>query len=454
MPQFIGIDVGSSFIKAAIVDLQSMELRDIARVPYPEFLPGLPPGHREVDPAAIMRAVDELLAAIMSSATRPAGVVLCGQMHGFVLVDQRGQARSNYVSWMDARMAASEFAEFAAHFSASERDEVGNEVRPGIALPQLWLMQRRGELAAAGGELTPVSIADFVAGRLCGVRPAMEATQAAAFGALRIAGATWHRELIGKLGLEGLRWPDVRPSGTVVGEFSGMPCYTTAGDQQCALAGALLGDGELSVNIGTGSQVGVLAATPAPNGLQTRPYFDNRLLRTITHIPGGRALSAFIDLLTGLSGGAVSDAEVWRRIEEAVASVPATDVRASIAFYPGPCGHGGFLNNLRDDNLTIGHVFRAVFESMAGNYAACGRRLQPERPVERLVFSGGVARRLDLLRHLTAAAFDLPSRLSPHAEDTLLGLLVLALAWSGARESVRQAAEAVTLTLGKTSAAV
>jgi len=37
-----------------------------------------------------------------------------------------------------------------------------------------------------------------------------------------------------------------------------------------------------------------------------------------------------------------------------------------------------------------------------------------------------VARRIPLLRDLTAAALGLPQRLSPHAEDTLFGLMILA----------------------------
>ena len=31
------------------------------------------------------------------------------------------------------------------------------------------------------------------------------------------------------------------------------------------------------------------ATTTASDGHQVRPYFDGRYLRTITHIPGGRA---------------------------------------------------------------------------------------------------------------------------------------------------------------------
>jgi len=426
MADFFGIDVGTSFIKGAVIDVDSRQLRHTERVPFPPFRGSAPPLHCEVDPSAVMEAVEDLLARLTLHTPHCGGLVLCGQMHGFVLANGRGEAVSNYISWLDQRVSPREFDEIAALVTESERREIGNEFRPGIALSLLYWLKRNA--AMPRGEVTPLSIADFVAGRLCGTLPAMEPTQAAAFGALRIGTLRWHEEAIGKLGLQSLRWPEVLPAGSVIGTWRGAPCRAAAGDQQCALAGALLEDGELSVNIGTGSQVALLADSAACENYQTRPYFGGRFLRTITHIPGGRALSALIGLLTDLGGATEEDA--WRRIEPAVAAVPSTDLHAGIALFPGPCGDRGFLENLHEGNLGIGHVFRAVFESMSRNYEACARRIDPGRIAKRVVFSGGVARRLPALRELTSSALGLPSRLSPHPEDTLFGLMVLARAFS------------------------
>jgi len=164
--------------------------------------------------------------------------------------------------------------------------------------------------------------------------------------------------------------------------------------------------------------------TDTPNAGQIRPYFNGRFLRTITHLPGGRALHALLRLLTELGGIAEQDA--WQEVERAIAPLAATDLRASLAFHAGPCGSAGFLHNLHEGNLTVGHVFRAAFESMAHNYDTCARQLGGTRAPACVVFSGGVLRRFKLLRELTAAALGLPHRLSPHPEDTLFGLMVLA----------------------------
>ena len=432
MAPFYGIDVGTSFIKGAILDLDANQLRETHRVPFPDFLDGLPPLHREVDPGAIMRGVDELLARLQRSEPHPDGIVFCGQMHGCALVDRAGQPKSNYISWLDQRVSPAEFDEIKACVTEHDRRELGNEFRPSFGLPLLWWLKRHNQLPP--GDSAPVSPPDLVVGQLCGAVPVLEPTQAASFGAIRLSTRDWHHEVIRKLGLDCLRWPPVRPAGTISGYWRGIPCYSGVGDQQCALAGVLLADREISVNIGTGSQVAMTVDTPPADDLQTRPYFDNRLLRTITHIPGGRALTPLVRLFAELSG--MSEDQAWPKIEAAVALVPSTDLRAAITFFPGPCGDRGFLENLHDGNLGVGHVFRAAFESMARNYEACIRRLDPAAGVERLVFTGGVAQRLAIVRDLTAQALRLTYRLSPHAEDTLYGLMVLAQSFTGRRKTI------------------
>jgi len=340
MALFFGIDLGTSLIKAAILDLESCELRNIQRVTMPEFAGGLPAGHREVDPTKVMRAVYDVLDSLFRAAPRCDGVVLCGQMQGFVLVNGRGEPVSNYVSWLDQRVSAAEFEAIRAQITIEERADLANELRPDIALPLLWWLKSRGALP--GHAPTPVSLADFVAGRLCDTVPAMEPTQAAAFGALSLRTLRWRQDVIGRLGLESFRWPEVRPTGSIVGTWRGAPCFASVGDQQCALEGALLSEGELSVNVGTGAQVSTITGSipPAFAGPgQVRPYFEGRFLRTITHLPGGRSLDALLGLLTELGG--IPEQDAWPMVEAAVAGLPATDLRASLAFHAGPCGSAG-----------------------------------------------------------------------------------------------------------------
>jgi hypothetical protein len=45
----LGIDIGSSFIKGGVLDLDELRIRDIVREPFPDPISGLPTGYFEVD---------------------------------------------------------------------------------------------------------------------------------------------------------------------------------------------------------------------------------------------------------------------------------------------------------------------------------------------------------------------------------------------------------------------
>jgi sugar (pentulose or hexulose) kinase len=108
-------------------------------------------------------------------------------------------------------------------------------------------------------------------------------------------------------------------------------------------------------------------------------------------------------------------------------------------FFASPFGDRGTISNIRQDNLTVGHLFRAAFHNMTERYYDCALRIWPERSWQRLVFSGGLISKLEALRQIIQKRFQTDYRLAPYAEDTLVGLLVMALAFSGKAASIAQA---------------
>lgn len=68
---------------------------------------------------------------------------------------------------------------------------------------------------------------------------------------------------------------------------------------------------------------------------------------------------------------------------------------------------------MREEEMTVGHLFRASFQNMADNFLASAKRLSPEQAWQRLVFSGGLVQRLPILRTLICDTFGVEHRLSP-----------------------------------------
>jgi sugar (pentulose or hexulose) kinase len=89
---------------------------------------------------------------------------------------------------------------------------------------------------------------------------------------------------------------------------------------------------------------------------------------------------------------------------------------------------------------------------MADCFYDCAIRLWAEKSWKKIVFSGGLASRLEVLREIIQERFNTDCRLTPFAEDTLFGLLLLASVFSGKAESVEELSKQVRSTyLGRQS---
>jgi sugar (pentulose or hexulose) kinase len=455
----IGIDLGTSFLKGAILNTETLRPEHVLREPFPEPLPGLPAVFREYDPLPILAAVKGLIARLAPLAAPCEGILFSTQMHGLILTDQQGRQQSNLLTWLDQRVTlphpsgkGSYFDVLVSRLTADQLRELGGtELRPGLPAGSLFWMVENGKFPngkGPSGELMPVAIGDFVAARLAGVRPVTEVSNAHAHGAMNILTSAWHRGVIERLGLGKLVWPEIVAQGSVIGhlELEGgrVPLFTPVGDFQAAAAGALLEPDELWLNISTGSQVSLPRARPELGPFQTRPFFDGHYLITVTTIPAGRALNSLVKLLgeLALADGHVL-ADPWSYISRAAAAASDPAMQANIAFFAGAVGDRGSLTNLREEELTVGHLFRAAFRNMADNYRECAGRLTPSPTWRRLVFSGGLVQKMDLLRELICDRFAVPYRFCPVAEDTMLGLLVLGLAFTGRASSVAEASRRV-----------
>jgi sugar (pentulose or hexulose) kinase len=448
--RFLGIDLGTSFVKGAVLDLERLRLDHTRRVPFPSPLPGLPHRHYEVAPDAVVTAARQALDTLLPLAPDCAGIVMSTQMHSVVLADAEGAARSNAITWLDQRVLAphasggSFFDVMAARLGRETRARLGNELRPGLPIGTLFWLAEQGALPQGAA---PLTMADYALTRLCGASPGIELTNAAASGALDVAGGAWDGAALVALGLERLAWPPLQPilepAGTYQWEGRAIPCHRAVGDAQCALLGVGLEPGELSINIATGSQVSLLRDTPARGDFQTRPFFDGRFLTTLSGLPAGRALNLLVGLLTELAAAqGAPPADPWPTLLRLADEAPDTGLQVNLAFFAGMEGGPGSIGNISEGNLTAGQLFRASFRQMAENYHAAALRLSPEAGWSRLALSGGLAHQAPLLRAMIAGRFGVPYRLGP-AEDALTGLLALALVCAGQAPSASDASALV-----------
>jgi sugar (pentulose or hexulose) kinase len=453
----LGIDIGTSFVKGAVLDAYKRRFGHVRKVPFPEPISGLDPPFCEYEPGKVVDTVRKMIFDLAEIAEDCQGIVFCSQMASMVLTDGDSQARSNCIGWRDQRTLMPHISGRGRYFDIykeridkEQRRTLGNETPSGMPGCFLFWMAEQGRLESG---LTPLSLGDFVVASLCNSTAGVDPTNAMAYGLLNLKTMDWHWEVIQQLGLDALVWPSLVAQGSVAGliELNGskVPCYTPIGDYQCSLAGALLGKRDLSINISTGSQVSRITAAFEPGDYQSRPFFDGRFTNTLSHLPAGRSLNVLVSFLTELarlSGDTVT--EPWKWIDAEVQSVQQSDLTVDLGFYPGPCGDQGGIFNIRETNLTVGTVFRAAFDNMAANYLATASRIWPDHSWQEIVLSGGLANRLPSLYLILEERFGSSLRLCRCPEEALCGLLLMAMTVTGNCKTMSDAMNQVSSEVG------
>jgi xylulokinase len=149
MTTFLGIDIGTSGVKAMLIDDAGKALGDAtapAREPARPF-----PGWSEQDPSdwwkATLAAVDKLSQSHPKQLAAVAGIGLSGHMHGATLLGEGDQLMRPAILWNDGR-ASLECAEMEAA-CPDLRKIAGNIAMPGFTAPKLaWVRKHEPDVFA------------------------------------------------------------------------------------------------------------------------------------------------------------------------------------------------------------------------------------------------------------------------------------------------------------------
>lgn len=143
---YLGIDIGTSELKALIIDNQgeivaSSHVTLTVQRPKPQWA--------EQAPNAWWDATHSVVAALRQSAPEAwAGIKsigLSGQMHGAVLLDSQGKVLRNCILWNDTRSAAE--CEWLLAHHPEFLTISGNLIMPGFTAPKLrWVAQHEPEI--------------------------------------------------------------------------------------------------------------------------------------------------------------------------------------------------------------------------------------------------------------------------------------------------------------------
>jgi len=435
VPHLLGIDLGTSSVKAALVNASNGSVEGVSSRAYPIDMPL--PGHIEQSPELWWQAVCEAVRAVMDQTGRPVihAIGLAGQMHGAVLLDQAGTPLHPAIIWADQRSGAQ--AERMTVLIGAETLERITGTLPAtgfMGATLLWIAENQPELLAR--TRTVLLPKDYVRFRMVG-EFATETSDASAASLFDVTTQIWSREVIDALNLPVDIFPVVLNASDVAGTLiheaadvlglsAGIPVVAGCADQVAqAITNGLTTPDMASVTIGTGGQFFQAINMPRTfTNLHTFCHaFPNTWYVLGAMLSAGLSLNWLRDVL---------DIDDVSELERKAAEVPAG--AEGLIFLPYLIGERAPIRDANASGAFIGltmrhhegHLARAVMEGVAFGLRQIAETVSAYQPLPDTLIAVGNGLRSRVWREITAAALRRPLRLTSEIEHTAVGAAYLA----------------------------
>lgn len=449
-PVFVGCDMGTTLIKAAVIDLTGHILA-VASVESRLIVPG--PGVVEQDMLEMEQQAHAAIAQAVAESGRAAdiaGVSFSSQMAGIGAVGEDFEPVAPFDSWLDSR-CGTDIYEMSEHAELTTRIS-GGPPTYSHGPKERWLKRTQPEVYARTAKFQVPG--PFVAARLAGLGvddAYIDASSLCFTNLSDTENATWSPQLIELFGLDIEKLPRIVDPLSIIGAVDekgsaatgipvGVPIAAGGGDQIVACLGAgIVEPGQASDSAGTASLFTMFLDRWAPDVEQMS------MVTSPSIVPGGFLSFSYIN------GGGLGPE--WMRQSILESSAPADEVFAELqeGARDVPVGSGGLLwlphfqggvlpakPYLRSGwvgttaSHTRAHLYRSVLEGVAFQYAAwadrapaiIGRRLSEVRAM-------GGGSKSDLWVSIKADVLGVPVIRMPKAECALLGNALIAATATG-----------------------
>ncbi len=450
---YLGIDVGTSSVKAVIVSAEG-EVLATADSPQTVSIPA--PGWSEQNPGdwwqSTVTAINSAVSQI-ESASQIKAIGLSGQMHSLVALDQSQDVIRPAILWNDVR--TSEQCDYIFEKVGPERliEMCGNPALEGFtATKLLWMRQHEPENFSRIKNLMLAK--DYVRFRMTG-EIATEPSDASGTLLFDVRRRGWSSEMCSLLDIDPWILPPLVESsglaGTITAEVAGplnvpegTPVVGGGADNACAASGSgVVAPRTMLVTVGTsGAVVAPTAEASVDPGMRIHSMAHAE--RNTWYLMGvvlsaGAALAWW----RGAAGASSFD-----ELVEAAADVqPGSEGLTFLPYLTGErtphadAAARGVFAGLNASH-TQAHMTRAVLEGVAFALKDSVQLMRPLGAVpDSAVLVGGGARS-ETWRQIIADVLGLPLKTVGPAEGAPLGAAVLAAVGAGAFGTVAEAGEA------------
>lgn len=416
----IGIDIGTTSVCGIVLDAESGSVIRSCTKNSDSFIRSENDLESIQSVDRIVNVATEILDSFVDDDVAVIGVT--GQMHGIVYYDKNGNAVSPLYTWQDKRgdlpYMGTTYAKYLGSFAG-----YGNVTD----------FYNRQNTLVPEGAVGYCTIHDYFVMKLCSLKAALVHTSdAASFGCFDLKKNSFSYDC------------DITVISDyhIAGEYKGIPVSIAIGDNQASVLSTLADEGDVLINVGTGSQVSVVSsiAVTAEN-IESRPYVEGKYLVVGSALCGGRAFSLLKDFYADILRftDSVDDSQVYKIMDKMLERVDETTLMVDTRFAGTRCDSTvkGSITNISTDNFTAAHLTLGVLDGMVSelynmyelmNFKARG-----------IVGSGNGVRKNKKLIEIAEKRFGGKLKMPVHAEEASLGGAIFALVSAGIFKSAKEA---------------
>ena len=425
----VGIDIGTTTISAAVIDLKVRRSVEVYTIPYDARLTTEDSLFAECRAELIIEKALALCAHIVKSYENIRAIGVTGQMHGIVYLGKSGEILSPLFTWQDKR--ADKEAEGGLSYAEEMNSVLCERVASGYGFATHYYNLKNSLVPS--GAYTVATIMDLFVMRLVDRSlPLMHTSNAASLGLFDTKELRFSCEAMKNLGITDITPPEVVKGFSSAGEYMGVPVSVAIGDNQASFIGSVREpEKTLLVNIGTGGQICSATSEFVSNEtLETRPLYDGKYILCGSSLSGGAAYSLLEKFFrrTILASGAPCESayEIMNSMaEEAYRNeYPTPKVNTCFAGQRhNPTLRGAILGIdsacFTPEAVTLGFI-KGMCEELHGFFDAnlCGKEL--------VVASGNAAQKIPVMKEVLSDIFSLPVLISDGREEASLGAALFA----------------------------
>ncbi len=391
------IDFGASRVKSAILD--SDVITDVK-------------SHNSVLPSNIQDKKFEVgikklteqfkkITEIYYKKYKYSAILICSEMHGFVVLDKNNKPLSDYISWKDERCTnkidnVSTIDLLKEKLGDDFYEITGMNIRPCYPLFNFYHLLRENRIKSGCYKI--VSLPEWFCAADGNSLNLSHSTMSAGLGFYNIHTKKVDSCLVNLFNVDLIfneTVDDVKIGGYVNVDGKNIPVYTGVGDHQCAVLGAGNNEKTISLNLGTGSQIAMVRSKN--DRCEKRPFFNKQNLSVITHIPSGRCLNVFINFLKEIN----PDKDFWKIFSEITQNdINNASLNFNLALFSSAWNFSnyGFIKNINEHNLNLKNYLASLIKSYLSQYEKGIEFLGRLDIHEKIILSGGIPLKVPVIK--------------------------------------------------------